>query len=362
MRIAYVFADNPQEWNCSQYLAIDPMNAINKTGVHSAQSMHTSTFVENSEETQKIISESDIILIERNLFQDCLTLLMFWKVRGKSIAIMFDDGYSVMHPKNVSYGFWTNGEVKFKDEQGVEQVTFMNPKPLQQLGWGIQMSKGLQVVSQALVDDWKHLNDGYIINHHIVTDKYMGVKPLHPHEDIFLGWSGSLSHVDSFESSGILKAFQEIIKKYPKVKILLTGERRIFDILDVPADKKMYSNFVPAEQYPALVKTFDIYVIPLAGEYDKRRSQIKPIECEILKVPYLATEFPNYSHLKPYGNFTDNGWENWFNNLCEMIDHLPTYKEKAIEVGYPHGLTQNIDLHVQERIDLYQKLIDKPYR
>ena len=81
-----------------------------------------------------------------------------------------------------------------------------------------------------------------------------------------------------------------------------------------------------------------------------------------LKVPFIATNFPNYNHLAPYGNFTENGVENWENAISDAVENLPKYKERAIEIGYPFALTQNIDLHVQERIDLYQKMIDKPYR
>ena len=124
----------------------------------------------------------------------------------------------------------------------------------------------------------------------------------------------------------------------------------------------MFCAFVPDQQYPALIKSIDICTIPLAGEYDKRRSQIKPLECLALKVPFVASDYPNYNHLREYGSFTENGKENWENAISNAIDNLSIYKERAEDIGYQFALTQDIDLHVKERIDLYQKLIDKPYK
>ena len=124
----------------------------------------------------------------------------------------------------------------------------------------------------------------------------------------------------------------------------------------------MFCAFVPDQQYPALIKSIDICTIPLAGEYDKRRSQIKPLECLALKVPFVASDYPNYNHLREYGSFTENGKENWENAISNAIDNLSIYKERSEDIGYQFALTQDIDLHVQERIDLYQKLIDKPYK
>lgn len=321
--------------------------------------------MQNSIETQKICSEADIIIIERNLFQDTLTILMFWKVRNRSILITFDDGYSVIEAKNPAFPFWAHGETSFIDEHGTLHREYIKPPPLEQLAWGIRMSKGLQTVSQALCDDWKHINDTYLINNHLVIERYQNtIEPLFPHDknEIWIGWTGSQSHRNSFESSGILRAYRKILNKYPNVKLLIGGDKITFDSLDVPTSKKMFCGYVPAEQYPALVKSFDLYTIPLAGEYDKRRSQIKPLECMALKTPFIATNFPNYNHLLSYGHFTENGKDNWEESISNAIDNLSQYKEFAEEVSYPFALTQDIDLHVQERIDLYQKLIDAPYK
>jgi glycosyltransferase involved in cell wall biosynthesis len=362
MKVLYIFADQPYEENCSLHNCKFPADAINRSGTHTANYIHMSQFVTNTEEVQKLCMEADIIILERNLFQDALTLLTFWKVRGKMIMIIFDDGYHTMHPKNVSYPFWTYGDIEFVDQNGVKQTGKMVPPPIEQLKWGIQMSAGLQTVSQALADYWRFANDTYVINNHLVIDRYIGVEPLHKHDgEIYIGWTGSLSHVDSFEGSGLLRAFRKICKNHRNVRILISGDKRIFDLVDVPQNQKIFQPFVSNEQYPSLIKTLDICTVPLYGPYDECRSWIKPLECCALKVPAIATNFPNYAQLKDYITVTENGWQNWENAINDAIEKLPDYKARAEEVAYPFALTQSLDLHVQERIDLYQHVIDKGY-
>jgi hypothetical protein len=358
-----VYADEAHELNCSTHEIINPANAINKTGVHSATCIHLRDFISNTPEIQKICMESDAIIFERNFFDNAFLTLAQYFVRGKNLIGCWDDGYDIMHRKNPAYLFWAFGQVNGQDENGNIQTGYMNVKPLTQMRVALRMLKGAQVVSDKLVENWSPYVDCYKIHNHIVLENYTkDIKPLLPHDGIWIGWSGSLSHRDSFESSGILQAYRKILNKYPNVKILVTGDPKNFEELNVPANKKVFQSYVPADQYTALVKSFDIYTIPLYGEYDLCRSQIKPLECMALKVPFIATDFPNYSHLKEYGNFTENGWQNWFNAMSDAIENLDKYREKAIEVAYPFALTQDIDLHVQERIDLYQHLIDKPYR
>jgi len=355
----------PQEFNCSFHNCINPSVAINKTGVHTSKCIHVNDFIKNTPEVQQLCKDADIIMVERNLFSDTLTMMMYWKVRGKAIGVIFDDAYRKLNKDNPAYSFWEFGEIKHQDISGEVSTIKINPPPKVQLEWGVHMSKGLQTVSQALCDDWAEWNDTYLIHNHLAMDRYRNVtQPLFPHskDEIWIGWTGSLSHRYSFEWSGIMMAYRKICRKYPNVKILITGDKKIYDELDISNKKKMFCAFVPSEQYPALIKSLDICTIPLAGEYDKRRSQIKPLECLALRVPFIASNYPNYNHLAEYGKFTENGKENWEDAISEVIDNIALYKEKAEDVGFKFALTQDIDLHVQERIDLYQKLIEKPYR
>lgn len=363
MNVLYVYADTPHEWNCSLHNCVIPADAINRTGDHHASYFHINQWTQNSEEIQRICSASDIIIVERNFFGDVLTMMQYWKVRGKTIIAIFDDAYQLMHPENISYRFWTFGEMTVQDENGVKKTINMNPPPLEQFKWGLRIAKATQVVSKALAEDWSPYSNTFVVNNFLPIERYMNVEPLFPHDEknIVIGWCGSMSHVSSFTDSGVLPALRKICKRYPNVSILFTGDQRNYDNLDVPASQKKYQNFVPAEQWESLVKSLDIGLAPLSGEYDKRRSWIKCLEYMALKVPFIASNYPTYDQLKDYGVFVKNDQWEWEKKLCGMIENYSQHKERAETEGYQFALKQSSDNNIRNTLAIYQKLIDSPY-
>jgi glycosyltransferase involved in cell wall biosynthesis len=189
----------------------------------------------------------------------------------------------------------------------------------------------------------------------------MNVEPLFPHENIVIGWCGSMSHYSSFTDSGIFPALQKICKRYPNVSILFGGDQRNYDNLNVPANQKKFQQFVPPDQWEKLVKSLDIGLAPLSGEYDKRRSWIKCLEYMALQVPFVASDYPTYSQLKDYGVFVKNDQWEWERKLTDMIENYLTYKQKAIEEAYPFALLQSSDNNIRNTLAIYQKLIDSQY-
>lgn len=383
MRIVYIMADSASEFNCSYHNAVVPAAATNRIEGHHADVFYIGDFVTNKDEVRIACEQADIIVLERNFFGDTLTMVQYWKVRGKTIIAIFDDAYDLIHPKNVSYNFWTHGEVKYMEkvkktiketiekdgnkeeiekevEVDEEKVAYMSPKPLEQFKWGMQIVKAIQVPSAHLQKDWSKYNETKYIHNYLEIDKYLGdIKPLHPHDNIVIGWCGSMSHVASFTDSGVAIALKKICKKYPQVSILMGGDKRNFDMLEV--DRKMFQPYVPAEQWTSLLKTLDIGLAPLAGEYDKRRSWIKVLEYLALKIPWVASNYPTYDELKPYGLMTENGSKNWEYALSEMIDNYATYQEKANTIGYEFALTQSSDNNIRNTIAWYEEIIKKPY-
>ena len=119
MNFLYVYADSPEEMNCSSHNIIRPANVINKlyAGEHQAIVIHTEQFAKNDEAIQNLASKADIIIVERNLFGDVLTAIQYWKVRNKTVIAIFDDAYDIMLPENASYPFWNKGEVSYIDEK-----------------------------------------------------------------------------------------------------------------------------------------------------------------------------------------------------------------------------------------------------
>lgn len=366
MNLLYVYADSPREFNCSAHNVIRPVNVINKMfpEKHQAIAIYCGHFAKNDEPIQNIAGKTDIIVVERNLFGDVLTSIQYYKVRNKSIIAIFDDAYDKILPENAAYSFWKNGEVKYVDENEKENIGIMTPNPLTQFKWGTRMVKGIQVPSQALAEDWSIYNKTYHIPNYIDFSRYENVKPLFPHtdKDIIIGWGGSLSHVDSFKSSGVIPALKNITKKYKNVKVMITGDKRVFDLLeDIPNNKKIYNNFVPEEQFSSLMKTFDIALAPLVGEYDYRRSRIKVLEYMALKIPWVASDYPPYKEFSEYGYYSNNTQESWEENISKIIDNIEERKSFASGAPYEYSKTQTYENNIEKTISLYEKIIEDEY-
>lgn len=363
MKVVYVYADSPMEWNCSEWNCIIPTNAINRTGKHTATAIYINDFVKNTEEVQKVCGEADVIVVERNFFGDTLTLMQFWKVRGKTVLAIFDDAYDIMHPKNISYRFWTFGELHLKNDKGEEKLAIMNPPPLEQFKWGLRITKGIQVPSVNLANDWSKYGKTYYVHNFLDIEKYQGnIEPFYPHDGIVIGWCGSLSHFSSFSDSGIILALKKVAKRYPQVKVLISGDKRVYDLIDLPETIKAFQPFVPKDRWTSLLKTLDIGLAPLSGEYDKRRSWIKTLEYMALKIPWVATDYPTYNELGNFGLLTKNGSKYWEVALSEMVENYSIYKEKANTTAYDFALSQTSDENIEKvTLALYEKLLNEPY-
>jgi hypothetical protein len=373
-----------------------PTRAINRTQNNTANAIYIQEWVSNSANAQKLSNEADIIVVERNYFGDTLTIMQFWKVRGKTVICIFDDAYDIMHPKNVSHNFWTTGEIKYNEStmdgspvqlegisgseavikignnpvlvdakkvNTVEKIAYMKPLPLDQFKWGLRIAKGVQVPSVNLQKDWSKYNPNiHYVHNFLDGEKYMNVSPLFPHDknEIWIGWCGSLSHYASFFDSGLLEALKRVSAKNKNVRVLISGDKRIWDLLEV--EKKIFQPFVPKEQWCPLLKSLDIGLAPLAGEYDKRRSWIKALEYMALKIPFMATNYPTYDELHDYGLMVENGALSWVDKLNEMIDNYPKYKEIAETTGYDFAMQQTSDANIEKvTLALYKNFIDMPY-
>jgi glycosyltransferase involved in cell wall biosynthesis len=185
---------------------------------------------------------------------------------------------------------------------------------------------------------------------------------LHPHDNIVIGWCGSLSHRSSFTNSGIISALKNTVSKHKNVSLLIGGDKYIFDLLDVPNDRKIFQPYVPEDQWAQLLKSIDIGLAPLCTIYDKRRSWIKVLEYMALQMPWVASNFPAYEELKQYGTITENGSENWENTLSNMIENFDKEKQKAMGDGYKFALSQSTDNNILKTIELYKSIISQPYK
>ena len=407
MNVLYVYADSPKEMNCSQHNCIWPAESLNRNGKHHAKIMHVSQFATNSAEVRQFCLQSDILVIERNFYGDTIPAIMFWRVRNKPMIAVFDDAYHIITKDNPSYPFWHDnkmvsspdtvatrinqlfsviekndkmwGGLPFEERKELmteiedilgkkipdtKQEKMLAVSAMEQFTFGLKMMKGIQVPSRTLAEDWSNVNDTYYLHNYINPKQYLYTQPILPKKEgeIIVGWHGSMSHVTSFKDSGVSMALEIIAQKYDNVKIYLGGDKRNYDSVNAPEDKKMFGTFVPAQQWPSLLSSIDIAVAPLSGEYDKRRSWIRGIEYMILKMPWVGTKYPTYEELDKYTTLIDNSVENWVNALSDMIENLDDYRERAKGEPFEFAQSQSYDENMEKNIKVYEKAIDKAYK
>ena len=109
MKVLYVYADKPEEFNCSRWNCIIGSNSINNLPNHESIVLSIKEFIKNEKKSQNLCLGADIIVVERNFFSDALTVMQYWKVRNKTILAIFDDAYDLIEKNNHSYNFWKEG-------------------------------------------------------------------------------------------------------------------------------------------------------------------------------------------------------------------------------------------------------------
>jgi hypothetical protein len=355
MDIVYVYADRKHEWNCSEWRCVFPAHAINQTSQHHAKLLDIPSFLDNTPEAQEACSGSQVIIVQRNIFGNALNTIQNWKARGKVIIADFDDAYNHTHPSNVSYPFWMDGKVKVTSPDGKETESKMEPAPITQFKWGLRMCHAATTPSKLLCQDWNKYTDMYYLPNYISLSRYEAVRPT-PHEGIIIGWGGSVSHFQSFTESGVLAALKRVCKARPNVKVMICGDKRVFDQVTIPDGQKIFQPFVPVDEWPSVLGNFDIGLAPLQGAYDDRRSWIKPLEYMVMKIPWIASDGAAYHELGEYGRLVKNTPNNWESAMLDMVDHLDRHKQAASEKPYQFGVQQNIQDNVDKIIGIYQAI------
>lgn len=355
MNIVYVFADNPQEWNCSEWRCAVPARALNRTARHRATLLSLADFAHRTPAAEEVCAPADVIVVQRNLVGPVLTAMLHWKAREKTVIVDFDDAYDLMPPTNVAYRYWHEG---LATNAGGATHT-IDPHPLTQFKWGLRLAHAATVPSQRLADDWRAHADIHYLPNYIDLEKYQGIE-LEPHDGVVIGWGGSLSHLQSFTGSSVMTALKRVCLARPQVKVMICGnDRRIFDRLPLSPAQKILAPWTPYAAWPQRLAQFDIGLAPLHGAYDERRSWIKVLEYLVMKIPWAASDGPAYAELRPYGRLVKNTPAAWERTLLDMVDHLADHKAEAAREPYRFGINQAIDVNVETLIATYTHIAER---
>ncbi len=357
MKIVYVYADNPEEWNSSEWRCAVPARAINRTKRHSAELLSIVDFSENTSLSHRLCTQTDVIIVQRNLMGPVLQAIQHWKARGKVVVTDFDDAYQLMTPTNPAYNYWVKGQIPTNGDSS--KYTRIDPPPLTQFKWGLRLSHAATVPSKMLVKDWQNYTDVHYLPNYIELDKYSKVI-LESQNGITIGWGGSLSHLESFTESGVIKALQRVCRARSQVRVMICGaDQRIFDQLPIPKDQKVLVPWVSYDRWSNVLSKYDIGIAPLNGPYDERRSWIKVLEYMVMKIPWVASNGLAYHDLSPYGTLVDNSTRAWEQAILDLVDHLEERRKLASGEPYLFGISQGIDENVENIIQTYAAIMEK---
>lgn len=361
----FFFADDIGSLNCSLYNILYPAKHINEKypGIHSVDTFHISQLNQWVPEVVESCQKADLILIERNLFGDALIRETQLFLQNKNVALIWDDDYTRIETLNASYSFWHDSIVQQPDANGQIENIKIFPHNITQLRRAARLAKAYIGPSRLLAEDWSKYTNAYRIYNYLDLDRYPeDAEPLYPFKGITIGWCGSLSHVSSFTDSGIIPALTYIGRKYDNVRIMTGGDKRIYDKINLPNERKIFSSYVPDEQWASLQKSIDIGIAPLTSPFDRRRSHIKVLEYMLLKIPWIASNFETYEELGEYGHLIENGVDNWKKAICDAVENIDQYRELANGKAYEYALSQSYEKNIDKLIAVYEHIINSPDR
>lgn len=351
----FVYADTPQEWNCSQHRCLTPSNALNAAG-HVSNLMWLDDFCRIFDRyvVDRVMS-ADYIMVQRNAVrEDVHQAIDYFRGLGKLIVVDLDDMYAGLPWSNPAFAFW------------ILNASKQSAHPLELLRRGLSKATALTSPSKVILGDWKalipELQVVWLPN--LLCQEWWSNLPVKNDDGwLTLGWGGSVSHYDSWWGSGIREALQVVLSKRKFVRVKICGnDPRIFQQLKVNPRQKVYQEGVPPSEWPKVVATFDAVIAPLYGDYDRRRSWLKAAEGIVAGIPVACTCWEPYAELRDYilgvdqvGNMKLD-IEAWVATLLDLIDNYSKHKAAALRFRDEVGPSLLMEPSVPQYVRIWESI------
>lgn len=356
LKVLFIESDFIQEYNSSNWRCIMPHRALLRAGYQS-KVIRMEAFAQRLPEVNKLVQEADIIFYQRNVFHDIIQTLFQWRAMGKTIVIDLDDAYEYMTEEtgSPSYPFWKHGRVDHPDKTS----TTLDPLPIDVLKYGVKFCGMLSSPSKLICGDWDKYARTYWFPNWIDLSIYEVTETYRDPGAIHLGWGGSMTHLVSWEKSGAAEAVAQIIKENPKVKIVLLGDPRLDRVFkNVHKPNRLTAGWVPQAAFASKLSHFDIGLIPLYGEYDRRRSWIKTAEYSVLGVPWIGTDFEPNQDVNT-GTRVKNTAEEWYKAIKFYLDNYAEVRDAAIKSRDHYREYFSIDNRAGELMQLFERIVEE---
>ena len=373
MNSLYFIADGPNEYNSSRWRVSSVYNAINKKDWHhKARIASSREWMAQSESAKDLCRWADIIHVQRVAIDKSIPAIKFWRQQGKAVVIDYDDDYFRINKSNAAFKFWGQGMVDVTMNDGIKFESPMGTHPISQFIEGMKACTAATMPSELLAKDASRFTSAFFVPNYLEKILYpkQNRKPIDP-KNIVIGWGGSLSHIESFEHSGIVPALKNILS--PHVKLLIVGDERVVTKLKemgVHKDGIIYRPYVPYDRWYETLLLYDIGIAPLAQEYDMRRSWIKVAEYMSMGIPFVATDTAPYQNPRirhscrtglfvPQGDkASDENPAGWEQTLGAAVASIERIKKLAEEDSVEHYANFDIDNNIEGIADIYERIIE----
>lgn len=324
MKIVWLVADLPGEWNTSAHRVMTPSKRLAQAG-HHCYVTHVAEIVTGkiSDDTKKYIAEADVIVIERLPIAKLHGFIELQRKVGKQVWITFDDNYALI-PDTTSRTTWRGG----KD---VRTVYSDSGAILNEFRKGLRLATGYMTPSKLLCQDYEMYNErGELVPNYLDPEAWSNLPPRNP-DVITIGYGGTALHNVSLKDSDIIYALGKICKERPKVQVHLQPPFpdvvRMFNRAGVRYSLGQWERF---DLWPKTVSQFHIGIAPLSGNYDMRRSNLKVLEYATLGIPWIATAGEPYADAHG-GILVSNQASIWYKALVELITNKSLYEKLSAE-------------------------------
>jgi len=256
----------------------------------------------------KLISDSDVLVIQRQESDRALAGMMEQKKRGKIIMTDIDDNiWAIPHGIVDLKSFWTKERVR-GFERSVEicdAVTTTTPLLAKNIG---KFNRNVHILPN-LVDAFEYK------------------KP--ENRIVRIGWGGSPTHLPDF-SKEMVELLLKLKKEYKnKIELIMLGVTPLELI-----GHCTYYRFTEPYKYMRFLRdlNFDIGIIPCTDNFfNNARSNIKYIEWSTIKAASIASPVTSYESCIKHGTtgFLARKYKQWYEYLKLLIED----KDLRIKVG-----------------------------
>lgn len=354
MKILFVWSDTAQEHNCSNFRCFIPAIAMRRAG-YDADLINVDTWANHQGDADEMTKAADLIIIQRNMFLQVLTCAAYWKARGKIIAVDLDDAYQFMTEAtgSPSYNFWINGKV-----QDGEKNLVIKPPPVEILKWGVKIVDAIISPSYVICDDWRDYTRTYYVPNYLDLRHYRR-KEVHKEPGaVYLGWGGSKGHTLSWSLSGVTQALKQLCRENKNLRVVMVGDDPIVRSLDIRTSQRVSMDWRPYTLWHEVLSVYDVGLVPLAGEYDRRRSCLKSCELSIMDIPWVGSDLePN--RIIGTGTLTVNTAQDWYARISNTLEYLPLYKLQAENGAVAVIRDYDVNLHTADLMSMYLSIVEE---